>query len=173
MRRFLAAPSTRCLPLDTGLTGHSFCLLRTTDHPDLWPRRQRQNSVKRIDGHLSDSDRCPVGHARGASLGNRVYANVGCAPLDGCAPCVHTVWVAVLLCRIADGGAIAVVGAIVAEFNGAEWGVGKDIFIAAKRLEPELMMFGIISGSVLAALLYGIVVFGEQQLSDWYRVKGE
>lgn len=67
----------------------------------------------------------------------------------------------------------AVVGAIVAEFNGAEWGVGKDIFIAAKRLEPELMMFGIISGSVLAALLYGIVVFGEQQLSDWYRVKGE
>lgn len=67
----------------------------------------------------------------------------------------------------------AVVGAIVAEFNGAEWGVGKDIFIAAKRLEPELMMSGILTGAGLSALLYGLVILAESQLADWYRLRGE
>jgi NitT/TauT family transport system permease protein len=63
----------------------------------------------------------------------------------------------------------AVIGAIVAEFNGAEWGVGKDIFIAAKRLEPELMMLGILSGTLLSALLYSIAVFSEKGIGDWYQ----
>lgn len=67
----------------------------------------------------------------------------------------------------------SVVGAIVAEFNGAEWGIGKDIFIAAKRLEPELMMFGILTGAGLSALLYGVVILGEVQMGDWYRGKDE
>src|SRR5690606_6580259 len=35
---------------------------------------------------------------------------------------------------------LAVIGAIVAEFNGAEIGLGKNLFLAAKRLEPDLMM---------------------------------
>ncbi len=63
----------------------------------------------------------------------------------------------------------AVIGAIVAEFNGAEWGVGKDIFIAAKRLEPELMMVGIASGALLSALLYGVAVLAEMSLGEWYQ----
>lgn len=63
----------------------------------------------------------------------------------------------------------AVIGAIVAEFNGAEWGVGKDIFIAAKRLEPELMMLGIFSGTLLSALLYSVAVFSEKCLGEWYQ----
>lgn len=67
----------------------------------------------------------------------------------------------------------SVIGAIVAEFNGAESGIGKDIFIAAKRLEPELMMFGILTGAGISALLYGIVILGEKQLGDWYRARGE
>lgn len=66
----------------------------------------------------------------------------------------------------------AVIGAIVAEFNGAEWGIGKDIFIAAKRLEPELMMLGIISGAVLSGFLYSVAVAAERGLGDWYQ-KGE
>jgi NitT/TauT family transport system permease protein len=63
----------------------------------------------------------------------------------------------------------AVIGAIVAEFNGAEWGIGKDIFIAAKRLEPELMMLGIFSGAALSGLLYSIAVAAEYGLGDWYQ----
>jgi ABC-type nitrate/sulfonate/bicarbonate transport system permease component len=67
----------------------------------------------------------------------------------------------------------SVIGAIVAEFNGAESGIGKDIFIAAKRLEPELMMFGILTGACLSALLYGIVILAERQLGPWYTSRGE
>jgi NitT/TauT family transport system permease protein len=62
----------------------------------------------------------------------------------------------------------SVIGAIVAEFNGADVGIGKDIFIAAKRLEPEVMMVGIISGAVLSALIYLVVLGFERSLGSWY-----
>jgi NitT/TauT family transport system permease protein len=62
----------------------------------------------------------------------------------------------------------SVIGAIVAEFNGADFGIGKDIFIAAKRLEPEVMMVGILSGAVLSALIYLIVLSFERSLGSWY-----
>lgn len=67
---------------------------------------------------------------------------------------------------------LAVIGAIVAEFNGAEHGIGKDIFIAAKRLEPELMMFGLIAAAMLSAILFLIVALIENNLGDWYK-KGD
>lgn len=67
----------------------------------------------------------------------------------------------------------SVIGAIVAEFNGATWGIGKDIFIAAKRLEPELMMFGIFCGAGLSALLYGIAVAAERNLGPWYQRRNQ
>jgi NitT/TauT family transport system permease protein len=62
----------------------------------------------------------------------------------------------------------SVIGAIVAEFNGADVGIGKDIFIAAKRLEPEVMMVGILSGAVLSALIYLVVLGLERCLGPWY-----
>jgi NitT/TauT family transport system permease protein len=62
-----------------------------------------------------------------------------------------------------------VVGAIVAEFNGAEWGLGKDMFIAAKRLEPELMMLGLTCAILLSAALYGFVLIIESTSGIWYR----
>jgi NitT/TauT family transport system permease protein len=62
----------------------------------------------------------------------------------------------------------SVIGAIVAEFNGADVGIGKDIFIAAKRLEPEVMMVGIISGAVLSALIYLVVLGFERRIGPWY-----
>lgn len=62
----------------------------------------------------------------------------------------------------------SVIGAIVAEFNGADIGIGKDIFIAAKRLEPEVMMVGILSGAVLSALIYLVVLGFERSLGPWY-----
>lgn len=63
----------------------------------------------------------------------------------------------------------SVIGAIVAEFNGADVGIGKDIFIAAKRLEPEVMMVGILSGAALSALTYLVVLAVERSLGPWYR----
>lgn len=62
----------------------------------------------------------------------------------------------------------SVIGAIVAEFNGADQGIGKDIFIAAKRLEPEIMMVGILSGAILSAVIYGIAISFERALGQWY-----
>jgi NitT/TauT family transport system permease protein len=62
----------------------------------------------------------------------------------------------------------AVIGAIVAEFNGAEQGIGKDIFIAAKRLEPEVLMIGLFSAAALSGLLYGLILLLERCLGDWY-----
>jgi ABC-type nitrate/sulfonate/bicarbonate transport system permease component len=63
---------------------------------------------------------------------------------------------------------LSVIGAIVAEFNGADIGIGKDIFISAKRLEPELMMSGILAGAILSGLIYGVVLLLERRLGPWY-----
>jgi ABC-type nitrate/sulfonate/bicarbonate transport system permease component len=66
-------------------------------------------------------------------------------------------------------GPASVIGAIVAEFNGAEHGTGKDIFIAARRLEPELMMTSILLSSLLAGIMYGLVRVLELIPGAWYR----
>jgi len=69
--------------------------------------------------------------------------------------------------RVAAPG--AVVGAIVAEFNGADAGIGKDLFISAKRLEPEMMMLALFCGAICSALLYGFVLLAESFLGRWYQ----
>lgn len=63
---------------------------------------------------------------------------------------------------------LAVIGAIVSEFNGAEYGLGKNIYIAAKRLEPELMMTSIILTSLLGGLMYGTMWLLERRFGRWY-----
>jgi NitT/TauT family transport system permease protein len=56
---------------------------------------------------------------------------------------------------------LAVIGAIVAEFNGAENGLGKNLFLAAKRLEPELML-----SSLLLATAIGFILFGSIRIFE-------
>jgi NitT/TauT family transport system permease protein len=63
---------------------------------------------------------------------------------------------------------LAVIGAIVAEFNGAEQGLGKNLFLAAKRLEPELMVSSLIASTLLAGVLYGAIVLLERTTGSWY-----
>jgi NitT/TauT family transport system permease protein len=63
---------------------------------------------------------------------------------------------------------LAVIGAIVAEFNGTEIGLGKNLFLAAKRLEPELMMSSLILSSVLGGSLYALIYFLELRIGKWY-----
>jgi NitT/TauT family transport system permease protein len=62
---------------------------------------------------------------------------------------------------------LAVIGSIVAEFNGAEVGLGKNLFLSAKRLEPELMMSSLILSSILGFLLYGIILIIERININW------
>jgi NitT/TauT family transport system permease protein len=63
---------------------------------------------------------------------------------------------------------LGVMGAIVSEFNGAEIGLGKNLFLAAKRLEPELMMCSLFFSSLLGGLMYIIIAGIEKLIGKWY-----
>lgn len=63
---------------------------------------------------------------------------------------------------------LAVIGAIVAEFSGAEVGLGKNLFLSAKRLEPDLMMTSLILSSLLGGILYSFFYLIEQKIGKWY-----
>lgn len=63
---------------------------------------------------------------------------------------------------------LAVIGAIVAEFNGSEIGLGKNLFLAAKRLEPEMMMASLFLSTVLGGLMYLFIFLIEKKLGKWY-----
>lgn len=63
---------------------------------------------------------------------------------------------------------LSVIGAIVAEFNGAEVGLGKNLFLAAKRLEPELMMSSLLLSSLLGGALYLLIFIIEKTFGRWY-----
>lgn len=63
---------------------------------------------------------------------------------------------------------LAAIRAIVAEFNGAERGLGKNLFLPAKRLEPELMMSSLFLSALLGALMYLLIYRIERKLGSWY-----
>lgn len=62
---------------------------------------------------------------------------------------------------------LAVIGAIVAEFTGAENGLGKNLFLSAIRLEPDLMMCSLILSTILGATLFGIISILEKKIINW------
>lgn len=64
---------------------------------------------------------------------------------------------------------LAVIGAIVAEFTGAETGLGKNLFISAIRLEPDLMMTSLILSTVIGFGLFTTVKLIEKKFGRWYQ----
>lgn len=62
---------------------------------------------------------------------------------------------------------LAVIGAIVAEFNGAEVGLGKNLFLAAKRLEPDLMMSSLLLSTLLGGMFFGLIYYIEKKIINW------
>lgn len=62
---------------------------------------------------------------------------------------------------------LAVIGAIVAEFTGAVNGLGKNLFLSAIRLEPDLMMTSLILSALLGALLFGTISIIEKRITRW------
>lgn len=63
---------------------------------------------------------------------------------------------------------LAVIGAIVAEFTGAKVGLGKNLFLSAIRLEPDLLMASLICSSLLGGVLYLFIVLIEKFVGSWY-----
>jgi NitT/TauT family transport system permease protein len=63
---------------------------------------------------------------------------------------------------------LSVIGAIVGEFNGADVGLGKNLYLAAKRLEPELMINSLFLSAIIGFLLYGSVMLIENVFGKWY-----
>lgn len=62
---------------------------------------------------------------------------------------------------------LAVIGAIVAEFTGSTQGLGKNLFLSAIRLEPDLMMSSLILSTLLGAVIFGSIYFIEKRLTRW------
>lgn len=60
---------------------------------------------------------------------------------------------------------LAVIGAIVAEFAGAQVGLGKNLYISAIRLEPELMMSSLILATLLGFMFYGSIVLINKKIT--------
>lgn len=63
---------------------------------------------------------------------------------------------------------LSVIGAIVGEFNGADIGLGKNLFLSAKRIEPELMICSLFLSSLLGIILYGLIILIENKICKWY-----
>lgn len=63
---------------------------------------------------------------------------------------------------------LAVIGAIVAEFSGAEVGLGRNLYISALRLEPEMMMASLILSALLGLVFYGIIKIIENRI-NWIK----
>ncbi|MCY1503319.1 Riboflavin transport system permease protein RibX [compost metagenome] len=62
---------------------------------------------------------------------------------------------------------LAVIGAIVAEFTGAELGLGRNLFLAAKRLEPDLMMSSLCLSTLLGIMFFGAIYYIEKRVVGW------
>lgn len=63
---------------------------------------------------------------------------------------------------------LAVIGSVIAEFSGSEYGLGRNLFIASLRTEPDLMMTSLVLSSLLGCVMFGIIVLVERKLGHWY-----
>jgi len=62
---------------------------------------------------------------------------------------------------------LSIIGAIVAEFSGAEIGLGKNLYISAIRLEPDLMMSSLLLSFFMGLFFYSIPLIIEKRLIKW------
>jgi NitT/TauT family transport system permease protein len=62
---------------------------------------------------------------------------------------------------------LSVIGAIVAEFTGAEVGLGRNLFLSAVRLEPEMMMSSLLLSAACGGLLFGSIILLERRFVRW------
>jgi len=73
-----------------------------------------------------------------------------------------------IMAGVKISASLAVIGAIVSEFTGAKVGIGKNLFVSAIRLDPDLMMNSLVLGALIGFSLYGIVRYIEKKCGGWY-----
>jgi|WetSurSiteA1Bulk_404760.scaffolds.fasta_scaffold00149_5 ABC-type nitrate/sulfonate/bicarbonate transport system permease component len=66
------------------------------------------------------------------------------------------------------GTTMAIMGAIVSEFVGAKDGLGKNLYLAPKNSQPELMICSVILITLLGWLLFKSVDLTEKKFGNWY-----
>ncbi|MFY0606409.1 MAG: ABC transporter permease subunit [Cyclobacteriaceae bacterium] len=63
---------------------------------------------------------------------------------------------------------LAIIGSIVSEFTGAKEGLGKNLYVSALQLEPELLVCSLILSAVAGHLLFFLIRLIEMKLGYWY-----
>ncbi len=63
---------------------------------------------------------------------------------------------------------LSVIGAIVAEFSGADVGLGKNLLMSSIRIEPEMMMLSIFLSAAIGGLMFGVIYLLERSFGKWY-----
>ena len=84
-------------------------------------------------------------------------------------------WLVTVRLRLPDllraarlAASLSVIGAIVAEFNGAAQGLGRNLFLAAKRLEPEMMVLSILLAVGLSLAYYSLLGIVDRNVNSWF-----
>ncbi len=72
-----------------------------------------------------------------------------------------------IMAGIKISSTLSIIGAIVAEFSGAESGLGKNLYISAIRLEPDLMMSSLLLSIFIGLFFYSIPLVIEKKLIKW------
>jgi ABC-type nitrate/sulfonate/bicarbonate transport system permease component len=72
-----------------------------------------------------------------------------------------------IIAGIKISSTLATIGAIVAEFSGAEIGLGRNLYISAIRLEPDLMMVSLLLSIIIGLILFSIPFFVEKFFIKW------
>jgi NitT/TauT family transport system permease protein len=73
-----------------------------------------------------------------------------------------------ILAGLKVSATLAVIGAIVAEFTGAEVGLGRNLYISALRLEPEMMMTSLLLSALLGLAFFGFIRIIENKI-EWIK----
>ncbi len=63
---------------------------------------------------------------------------------------------------------LSVLGAVVVEFTGSTYGLGKNIFLSSVRLEPELMVISVVLCALLGAAVHYIFLKVEKKYFWWH-----
>jgi ABC-type nitrate/sulfonate/bicarbonate transport system permease component len=62
---------------------------------------------------------------------------------------------------------LSVIGAIVGEFSGTDSGIGRNLYISAIRLEPDLMMCSLILSVIMGTMIYSVFLLMERKFLKW------
>jgi NitT/TauT family transport system permease protein len=72
-----------------------------------------------------------------------------------------------LVASIRVSSALAILGAVIAEFTGSSAGLGRNIFLGTVRLDPELIMSALVMTSTLGIIVHLALSYLEKKAGWW------